>query len=295
MSSDSSVTVRDESGEPPAKRQKTFDHGPDAVVLRVDISGHGFGSEDQMETIAVVNATRFHRATKGRFKSSEASMTHNGTKVMDANMSVIIFTGEPESVIRVLAQWIHADDVDKAFLEACDQDDAEDDHWVYLLVQVIEFWLRNRLDDSVHDRLIDCLIDWLKAEKDEGSSLVTAINIAENAVKELPSDQISMLMTGSRIIEILACLNLYHTRVYRGPCGLYEREDENALGPHINDEAYAYLLAGWGDASKYPQDPLKDDFDQHCRYHLHGDKKLVALEEVSGIVQTNDRQQFDQV
>ncbi|CAD0097363.1 unnamed protein product [Aureobasidium mustum] len=240
MSSDPSVTVRADSGEPPAKRQKTFDYG-------VDTHWEEGYSGEHFKTVAVVNATRFYRATKDRFRASQASMTHDGTEVMDADMTAV--------------------------LKACDGDDADEDHWIHLLFQVIEFWLRNDLDQSVHDQMVDCSIDGLRAEKNQGSDIAHAITTANKTVHELPSDRIPMLRIGSNIVDILACLSLYHNRQSLGPWYLHDRFDEEDLGSDIDDEAYRYLLAGWGDASKYPQDPLKDEFDQHCRYHLHGDEE----------------------
>ncbi|KAG9849393.1 hypothetical protein KCU98_g2106, partial [Aureobasidium melanogenum] len=145
MSSIFSATIRADSEEPPAKRQKTLIHGPDAVVLRVDTPTRKDGDEDG-ETIAIVNATKFHKATQGRLKGSEASMTHHGRMIKDASLSVIIFSKDLGSVIRVLAHWISEGCIDAAVLKACVEDGAGEDRWVYLIFQVIEFWLRNDFD-----------------------------------------------------------------------------------------------------------------------------------------------------
>ncbi|KAH0337174.1 hypothetical protein KCU81_g8193, partial [Aureobasidium melanogenum] len=281
MSSDSSVTVRDESGEPLAKRQKTFDYGPEALVLRVDTTCDGSGSEEYIKTVAVVSAAKFHRATKGRFKTSPASMTHNGTQLMDTKMSIIIFRKELESVIRALAHWVQEDDIDEAVLKACDADDGRKARWVQLLFHVIEFWLRNNLDKSVHDRLIDCFIEWLKEENNQGSDMQDAIENIDRAVQSFLWAQIPDFKADSRVIPLLACLTLYYDPTALGPCDREERFEENSLSPDINDEAYTYLLAKWNDGVNVPEDPLEDDFDQHCRYHLHGDKEACYKQKQS--------------
>lgn len=292
MSSDSFATVRADLGEPPVKRQKTFNYGyvrgdrllktvadlvasrPDVVVLRSDTTEDGTGTEEYLETVAVVNATTFHRATEDRFKDSQASMTHYGKKIADVNMNVIIFTKESESVIRVLAQWVNEGEMNEPVLKACARDGLSEEGWVVLLIGVIEFWLRNKLDESVHDRLIDCLIDWLQSVKNQGSDVKNAITAVRNAVEDnLPWARIPELKTTSHIVELLACLILYYDDRSLGPFDRDAYYEENELYPDINDKAYTYLLAGWKDKSKVRQDPLDDDFNQHCRYHLHGDNE----------------------
>lgn len=215
-------------------------------MLRSDTTGDGAGTEEYHETVAVVNATTFHRATKDRFKASQASMTHNGTEIADVNMSVIIFTEESECVIRVLAQWVNESEMIELVLKACARDGLRKDDWIDLLIEVIEFWLRNKLDESVHDRLIDCLIDWLKSVKKQGSNVKNAITTVQSAVEnELPWARIPGLKTGSYIVELLACLILYHDDRSLGHFNrddLYERM--NCVQTSTTKHIRTYLLAG---------------------------------------------------
>ncbi|KAG9685878.1 hypothetical protein KCU95_g12415, partial [Aureobasidium melanogenum] len=212
MSSDSSVTGRAESDEPVAKRQKTFNYGPDIVFLQAN------DKNGVLNTVAHVPGVRYREVCN----TIGSDFWPTTTKCIDGVKIEQVKLLQDESVVQFYAHWINERDVEAAL-----------------------------------ELLIDALYCSVEATEQEG--LIGTIFTRDTQLRNL-----------------LATLYIHHRKeelVSKNRISMAERRLLN-LKDDIRVVAVSLLLeaATKGDFSELPKDVLASDFDQHCRYHVHGDK-----------------------
>ncbi|KAH0365271.1 hypothetical protein KCU65_g6220, partial [Aureobasidium melanogenum] len=267
MSSDISATVRADSGEPSAKRQKTFDCGPNTVWFQAwDDDTFSF------ETVAVVSRARLSQI---RSDMSKVEPWSEPDCLRGVECGILKFDHNA-SVVKFFAHWTYERNA-KAALECCLP---EEESWLDFFCKVLLFCHEERIHHDVHDSLMDCLVDRAQCERRSGSSSKDLINDIYHSVVDLEEDlgTITAVSENTKLLDLLAILHIYHLRCDLEHQGRFFKDEQKALFLVDDIKALAqpimHSVFEERSLAKVPKDPLADDFDEHCRYHLHGDREV---------------------
>ncbi|KAK6006583.1 hypothetical protein QM012_006993 [Aureobasidium pullulans] len=157
MSSDSSVTVRADSPEPPAKRQKTFAYRPDIVFLQA------FDTETRVyNTVAHVSTIKYLESLGMTAPDLRRAMTKHvdGVEIKQVRLM------HHKTVVEFFAHWINEHNVEAAF-EICQPRDTT---WPVSACSVFRLWHEDVSQDDLHDSVFDCVIERLKSRKQQSWS-----------------------------------------------------------------------------------------------------------------------------
>ncbi|KAG9660488.1 hypothetical protein KCU95_g3395, partial [Aureobasidium melanogenum] len=273
MSSDSSATFRADSGEPPAKRQKTFAYEPDIVFLQA------FDDNGVFNTVAHVPGVRYREIcnTRGSDPCYAITKCVDGVEIKEVKLMY------HESFVKFYAHWINEPNAEAAF-EICLPKNIS---WPLFACDVLRFWQDESLHDDLHDSMVDCIIERMRFRKQQNWSPVLLINALYSSVEatEEESQNGTCSTQETQLSNLLAVLYLHHrktelvgqNRIYMGESRVLDlKHDIKTIAMSLLIEA-----AAGEDFSKLPQDPLAIDFDDHCRYHTHGDDKICHKQKQS--------------
>ncbi|KAG9520127.1 hypothetical protein KCU93_g7782, partial [Aureobasidium melanogenum] len=273
MSSDSSATFRADSGKPPAKRQKTFAYGPDIVFLQA------FDDNGVFKTVAYVPGIRYREICN----AIGSDPCYTITKCVDGVEIKEFKLMHHESYVKFYAHWINERNIEAA-LEICLPKNIS---WPLFACGVLRFWLDESLHDDLHDSMVDCIIERMQLRKQKNWSPVLLINVLYCSVET--TERVSQIGTyfpqETKLSNLLAVLYLHHhktelmgqNRICMGESRVLDlKHDIKTIAMSLLIEA-----ASEGNFSKLPQDPLADNFDDHCRYHTHGKYETCYKEKQS--------------
>ncbi|KAG9566901.1 hypothetical protein KCU71_g4175, partial [Aureobasidium melanogenum] len=262
MSSDSSITVRAGSEEPPAKRQKTFDCGPDAVWFKAKDN-----YSDSFEIVAVVSRSRLSKI----YPDMSDVATWSGPNYLPGVQIGTLKFSQNADVVRFLAHWTYERNA-KAALESCLP---EGESWLELFCNVLVFCCEENIHHDVHDSLMDCLINRIQCQRRDGTSVAGIINSICSAVtdQEEEREEITAIADDTYLPKLLAILHVHHLRsdLLDEPRDFRDEQRELTLLDDIKSHARPIMhrVFDEGSLANVPKDSLADSFDQHCLYHQH--------------------------
>ncbi|CAD0048032.1 unnamed protein product [Aureobasidium pullulans] len=148
MSSSSTTTVRAGSGEPPAKRQKTFAYGYIVWLGALDRNG---GSE----IVAVVHKVKLREVYSGSLNSVKARQSSDLPGNMEIERIELKYHAD---IVRLFAHWVQERDI-KSALDSCQHERRFE---IPFLCEMLEFYSKESLSNEFHDCSIDNFIDLMR-------------------------------------------------------------------------------------------------------------------------------------
>ncbi|KAG9566902.1 hypothetical protein KCU71_g4174, partial [Aureobasidium melanogenum] len=239
---------------------------PDVVLLGVrrleaNISHH------PSNVVACVHSTCFDHIARALHPWDEAPVRKDDF----LRVRHIEFDQKPRFV-RFIAHYAQERDTAAAINSTLPNDGAWSDHFCKIFGGA-------RLEDGfineVQDSLIDHLLGWIRKRKHDGNwvrntlrSIIEAADYVDACLGGSP------LNGSSHFIKLLAVLALHHARdlfeCHNSHDGLEEFDDFTS---RVRECAFAELLKAFphGNFTTIPKDPLEEEFDEHCVYHIHGE------------------------